>query len=261
MNRVLGMARYEFLMHWRRRPLRVVALTLLFCASAGAVIVSADPDMLSMLTAGQMRDANEMLITLAMIPVVLMLMIFVFPVVMADSAPIDAQTGASELLAATPLMPAQYLAGKLVGLWAAGGAAAFGVMAITAVLWAVTLGAYSIGVYLEIWIVAAAIMALNGGLALLIGATQPTRARAAVLVIAFMSLAIVFGTGSLTDPTFPMLISPARLTVVNTYMINASVTDGSRLISMGVLIPFAAGVVQIGIAFAAVLAWRRQSAS
>jgi len=257
MSRIAGIARYEFLMHWRRRALRVVALTLLLCASAGALIVSADPNIAPLLGAAPVRDGSDVLITLGTLPVVLMLVIFVFPIVIGDSVLIDVQGGTTELLDSTPITVSGYLAGKLLGVWTAGLTAAFAVMVVTGGLWALTLGAYFIGLYLEIWIVAAAIIALNGGLALLIGATQPTRGRAAVLLFGVFALSIVLGTGSLTAPTPLMLISPARLPVVNAYMIDPVGANGLRLVSANVAPAFAAGIVELGVAFAAVWVWMR----
>jgi hypothetical protein len=74
-------------------------------------------------------------------------------------------------------------------------------------VWWLRIGAYDVGLYLEMWIVgAASLVVLNGGFGVLAAAGQPTRRRAILLVavLPFVFIGSGFASGSLLTYANPI---------------------------------------------------------
>jgi hypothetical protein len=194
---ITGIARYEFKMLWRRRALVVLMLSMALILVASPLL-SSDLDAIANL-ANVEEDNVDLALSLTValatwLPMAVML-VFILPVVMADTIPLDRQYHVDELLNTTRITPATYLAGKLLGVWTATLAGLAAIMLIVTAVWVVQVGDFDFDMYLEIWLVnATSITILNGSLGVLLAVGQPNRRRAVLVVIGlFMVLIFVLG--------------------------------------------------------------------
>lgn len=254
-----GMIRYEFKMHWRRRALLVVMLSITLIVLSALVFSGFEPlvddPAFTQDEIDQALSLTVMLVTWLPMSVIL---IFILPVALADTIPLDRQHGVDELINSTPLTPATYLTGKLLGVWLATLAGLTAVMVIITVAWWVQVGGFDLRLYLEIWLVnALSITVMNGGLGVLLAVAQPNRRRAVIFVIGLFAV-IVF-VSSLDFGEFWTLANPVRLTMI-TYFIPddsqdmvANITVFQRDIMMAV----AAGLVQLAVLWGLAWGWLR----
>ena len=119
-------------------------------------------------------------------PVLALLLMLGMPSIVADAVPRDRQLMVRELIDSTGLGPGLYLAGKLLAVWAsvlaglASVALLFGVAA-----WCIH-GPFDLDVYLVMWAVGVAPLALfTSGMSTLLAAGQPSRRRALFVGVAF----------------------------------------------------------------------------
>jgi ABC-type transport system involved in multi-copper enzyme maturation permease subunit len=197
-RQIAAMWLYEWKLHWRRRPLKVVFLTLAISASISTLMI------ISGLSASSMRigDLSGLTLEYALLVKGVFLMstsmamlafmqMLILPLIMVDSAAIDEQDQMMELLRSTPLPGWAYLVGKIGGMWWAGMSAITLSMLIVCVVSWLAMGAYNPIPMLDGWILLSApVLLFNGGFVLLVGATQPTRRRAVG-----MGLGILFLSG------------------------------------------------------------------
>jgi len=203
---IAAMWLYEWKLHWRRRPLKVmlstliavVGITMLIAYDAYIKVMLQGAD-LSQLALDQQMIAKGLAFThmpLAMLTVMQMLVV---PVILCDAIPLDQQDHMDEMLHSTPLPGWAYLVGKIGGLWWAAMSAFLLALTILSGLWFLAVGPFDLRPVLDSWLLLGApIVLFNGGFAALIGATQPTRRRAAIAVIGVFFLSLYIG-GQVTD--------------------------------------------------------------
>jgi hypothetical protein len=210
-----AMAYYETLMQWRRRPVVVLTLALIFNAivlfliSRESLANMQPPPADSAITSTQ-----ALMFTFSMMvwPVNAVVIVFILPALMADVIPLDQTLKTGELLRSLPLTNLTYILGKLAGAWVAVSIGFGIVMILQTVAWML---AYP-GIVLEqvlmmFFFGILPLIVLCGGLGILIGATQPTRRRAFGLVLIVILIAMLAG-GFQADLTNPILyLSPIRI--------------------------------------------------
>ena len=229
---LLGMVRYEFKMHWRRRTLAVLLLAFMSITIVSLLIFLGSVQQFgSRAEAAFTPYVSAYAVLAAWMPLSVGLAL-VLPVMVADTIPLDRQYGVRALLDSLPLPRAVYLAGKLFGLWAALLISLFGTLAITALVWRVSVGAFDARPYLEMGVVGAGALALmNGGLGLLAAVGQPSRRRAIVLLIALLAVFL------LALPTFmdnwdlrqtynSQILNPIRMPIINRYFFGIQIEAG-----------------------------------
>lgn len=256
MQTILSIARFEFLMHWRGRALRVLALTMLVVTAAGMFIYQAVPE--ALLIGSQNTLSVDAVLTFVTFPALIVLIAFVMPVASSETIPIDKHYRTHELFNSLPVTTAQYLSGKLLGYWSAGLAALAITFVVNFTVWLIVLKNFSIVSYVELWIIAAIALILNSGIAILISGTQPNRIRAAALVIGVFMLSTLLLENTSNTLSFAALINLSRGEVIS-YSLNPAGTSGLRLTAPELYLSFAAGFIELALAFTLLWTWRRRA--
>lgn len=196
----LGLIRYEFLLHWRRRALAVLFLASMSLPLLGIFLARnhiGSLDQLLLPAAGlgpeaarQASTASLLMLTWAPLFMVLLMLL---PPVAAETVPRDEQLGVGELLHSLPLSPGVYLGGKLAGLWVSLLAGIAGGLGVVGGVWWFGVGPFDLGVYVQMLALGALPVAgLNSGLSMLLAANQPNRRRAIGVGTVF-SVVCLFG--------------------------------------------------------------------
>lgn len=259
MQKTIGMAYYEALMYWRRRGMRVILLAMLLILFASVLILAGSRQqiegMLNLTEQTAQRDelVNNSAITFLTGPALFALLIFILPVVCSDSIPLDQQQRTGELLDALPLSQVEYLAGKVGGLWLVMAAGMLIIAIIHGLLWRVAISSFDIVRYSEIWIGALIIMLLNGGLGVLLAALQPTRVRAALMVMGLLILSIfvvaALARGESSGTIFGYL-DPARFALLQHFLQHPYEPNAlARVTSLPVLGTFFVGILELAAVF------------
>jgi hypothetical protein len=270
-TQLLGMTRYEFKMHWRRRALLVTTLALGVCIGFMILIAGNDFRQVNLsnssAAARQIITSGIILSIWAPIGVTLALLL---PIMIADTIPLDRQTGVRELLNTLPLAPSTYLLGKLLGACAAVLAGMSILMVVSGLAWWLQVGPYDLGKYLEMWVVGVfSITVMNGGLGVLVAAGQPTRRRAISVVVGVMALFFFVLTFTPDPDSLTSLLSIIRLPIINYYIFSntpsalagqsVSGLSGNNLLPsvQTVALTIVAGIVELVIVGVVVWGWTR----
>jgi ABC-type transport system involved in multi-copper enzyme maturation permease subunit len=199
LNQIWGMAVYEFRMHWRRRALKVFTLTLLLINAVTVFIIAESfssatlPIEASELLTQTGLIANGVLLVMLTVGPLTTIAIYMFPIMVAEVVPLDKQYHMDEKLNALPLHHATYLFGKILGMVLAGLVAFGGATLFLVIGWYWQAGAFYPSYFALAIGVAFFLMLANSTLAILLGATQPTRLRAIVVVIIVAIGAFIVG--------------------------------------------------------------------
>jgi hypothetical protein len=265
LTQLAGMAKYEFKMHWRRRALWVITLTMLvitgFAAMLGGTEIGGLVDKLA--EAGGLTDTAQVRLFMVLFATwvsVAVLLSFIFPIAVADTIPLDRQLQIRELLDSLPLHSSIYLLGKLLGIWLAAFAGVILSLPITAAIWWITAGSYDVGKYAQMWLIGgAALIVLNGGLIVLAAAGQPTRRRAfaaavVVYILPFLFVGRSLRIGITFDPV--AYIDPLRAPIITRYT-NLSAGDQFAFVSPEVSLTILVGLVELVIVGVLVWGWMR----
>jgi ABC-type transport system involved in multi-copper enzyme maturation permease subunit len=257
-----AMARYEFLMHWRRRVLVVATLSLaVICIFAMLISSSATREFGEKL--GTTVDYTGINIVSFFGLIVYFVMIALFTPIAADAVPLDHHVGISELIRTLPVKHETYLIGKLVGMFVSILVGVLIAMVLLGVVARVALGAYDLPSYINMWVFAVLPLAfLNPGLCLLVGASQPTRKRAAmvgglVAILCFVSFTSSVNT-SLAGESLTLLdlFNPARPAILR-YLMPSAGSITSDLISP-VVLTFAVGLLELALIGGATWLWMQR---
>ena len=249
---IRAMAYYEFRMLWRERALLVITLALLFMSLisswiALSEIVQRNDSAFDVLVDAELSIA-QIIVFLIWGPVGASLALLL-PIFMADVIPKDRQIGVRELFDALPVANGTYLLGKLVGAWLAVGSSMVIIMVIIGVLWFARAGTFDLQTYLDMWLWGALpLVIINGGLGTLLAATQPTRRRAILVMIAISIGLLFFGFGNLESNSMALLRGPVLF-----YFLNVDVEVSQQLFWQTLLV----GLAQLLIAWVAVWGWLR----
>jgi len=172
-----AIARYELLMHWRGRAILVMTLAMLVMTIIPVILVQHQ-------LPGEINSADVSAKGMVFIifTTVASVLLFIMPVVLANSIPKDRQLNVHEILASTPLSPAVYLNGKLLGSWLTVISGVVVVAAAAALAWGLLVGGFNVALYLQTWLVAGLpIIIINIGMVVLL-ASPLSDLRLAVLV-------------------------------------------------------------------------------
>ncbi len=181
-NQLWGIMWYELWLQWRRRSLLLmglcfVAILLLFLFLITNELEPPPPEMREIAV-----TAATFSLILGVTPVALLLMLLALPPIVAEAIARDQQLGVAELRDTLPVSIGLYLAGKVLGVWAAVTLMVTLAAVITGVFGWLRLGGLYFGPYVRIWlttILPAGLFA--SGLSVLLAAGHPTRKRAALL--------------------------------------------------------------------------------
>ena len=266
LRQMLAMAGVEFQLHWRRRALLVITLSLLVLPTLSAVFVRGELAA-SGGTATALgpigRDSTTVAIVYGTWGALYVVLAVLLPPVVAEAIPRDRQLGVRELLDSLPLTAGAYLAGKLLGAWLALAAALGAAMLVIGALWLVLVGRFSPGPYLHLWLVGALGLALiNAALGVLLAGTQPNRRRAVLVGVAVSMVVLFFlGTDLQRDSdTARFLLSPARPALFNYYLfgwLEVPPQFGTVVTARHVWLTLLAGAGQCAAIAGALWAWLR----
>ncbi|MCB9455084.1 MAG: ABC-2 transporter permease [Anaerolineaceae bacterium] len=221
---IAAMIRYEFRLHWRGRALLVIILALLVMNGVTALVMSQSGDSMP---AGLVINHSAM--AWATVGVTLA---FLLPIIVSDTIPKDRQLGVRELLDTLPMTRAVYLLGKVLGVYAAVLLGLLVVMLITGVLDLLLFGEVNLSRFLEIWLIGAmAMVILNGGLGVLLPASQPNRRRAVVLVIAVLILSFALSGTGFESGSIDTYFNPVRPPIIMYYLTGVAGTFGGAAVS------------------------------
>jgi hypothetical protein len=242
---------YEIRMHWRGRALLVIMLSLAVINLATALIMKDAMVNLS-------GDLTEAIVAIAWIPLNVTVALLL-PLALADSIAKDTQWDVREIIDSTPLPNSSYLLGKLLGAWGASALGLLGLAIASGVMWWLVIGPFSLGPYVSMWLTGAlALVVINGGLGVLLPATQPTRRRATAFAgIAFGLL--MLPAMNINAPLLVQYFSPLRLPMILYYVsgLGGDATAISSFTYDDTLMTIAAGVIELVVVGAAVWGWFR----
>ena len=267
-----GLIRYEVVLQWRQRmltgvTLSLIALPLIMYALFGQN--NAAEVQRTWITAGGIATDAALTVTtryavmygaMAMYVIVLL----VLPVVSADVIAKDRHYGVRELVDSLPLTMGTYLAGKLLGWWAAAASGLVLSMIIVGVGMWILIGPYHIDQFAGTWLAFGwGIGLINSGLSLLLVAGQPTRRRAIILGVVFAALCL-FANISLIGQSDPLwnLLSPGRHAISIHFMLEAWRDQVTAQIAptTDVLWALLGGVIEIAVVWTIVWAWLKRRA-
>jgi len=262
LSQLRGMIVYEFKMHWRRRSLLVLTLSMLLMALFTSLFGGESTvNMLDAVSGSSVSEENaNFAFTIAVMIAVWMplgvVLAFVLPILISDTIPLDRQYRVDELLNTLPLSPSTYLLGKLLGGWLAVLSGLALAMVIGTGSWLLQSRAFDLWLFAQTGLVVClSLTILNGGLGLLLGASQPNRRRAIILtIIAFVIFSVFIGSSSLT------LASPIRWELI-TYFIPIETEGLEELPDLGitkeVILTIVWGIAELIALFAMLWAWLR----
>lgn len=221
-----AMIRYEFLLQWRRAVLPALAVAWLVTPVLGAFIeLETFRGYQTALARGTLApEVARADITARLVPVtwlgVALVSMVLLPLAVANTIPRDREAGVRELLDTLPLSPGVYLTGKLFGLWLS----LFAGLALAALVagsvWRLVIGPFNVGLYLELWLVnAALVLFINAGLSMLLAAGQPTSRRATMVGSVVVLLALAGLGFAFVDPGWRQWFNPARPAVHLYYLL------------------------------------------
>ena len=212
------MLRYEFLMQWRR-PALVAVVGGLVCTPLFGWLISGEQfaGQSAAVAAGTLSaEAARAAITAEVIPFVWlgawMVLMLLVPIVVADTVPKDRQFGVRELLDSLPLATGTYLGGKLLSLWASLLAGIVLAMLIAGGAWQFGVGAFNWDIFIELWLIGAAGLALvNSGLSMLLAVGQPSNRRAVLVGVGFTAASLaMIGLAFILPGTFWRVMNLSR---------------------------------------------------
>lgn len=200
---LLGLMRYEMLMQWRRGALRVILVMFILAPLLAALLVLASMQQMDMSATQWSEFYNpEFRFTAMAIFIVLPLAPLIFialPVLVADSIPIDRQLGTRDLFDVLPLERRVYLLGKVLGVWG-GLLLTFGLaIVVLGIAFRLMHGPFSLGVWVLLWVVGIAPMALiTSGISMLFSAGYPRRRPAVMTAFALIPIFVhLFASSSM----------------------------------------------------------------
>ncbi len=251
---ITHIARYEVQLHWRGRALLVMMLAILVMNGITALVMSQSSDSMP---PGLVINHSAM--AWATIGVTLA---FLLPVIISDTVPKDRQFGVRELLDTLPVSRGVVLLGKLLGVYAAVLSGLAVIMLITGALDLLLFGEVNVSSFLEIWLVGTTGMViLNGGLGVLLPATQPNRRRAVVLVIAVLILSFALSGSGFESGSMDTYFNPIRPSIIMYYLTGVAGTFGGSAVSQftreDVWLSIGAGLVELVVIGLAVWGWSR----
>jgi len=194
-QQLLGMIRYELLMAWRRGSSRVILVViagmplLAYFAFVSSAYKQAEE--IAQLTADGARwyrTAMTISDNVFLIPVI----IFLVPLLYAETIPLDRQWRVRELLGALPLPRGGYLAGKMLAVWASLTATLLVAAAINVGMSLAYRGSFEVGPLAMFWTLGLGLMTLFGSqMGVMLAASQPDRRRA--ILMGMLAIVISFG--------------------------------------------------------------------
>jgi len=194
-TQILGIARYEFVMRWRTRGMKVFILapivmfvlammTMRNGMSGLLPFEMADPSM----TLEQLLLARGEVLVFVASALFVVPAIYMFPILAADAVPVDEQIGVKEILTALPISDTVYLIGKALGVTFAGLSAQLATLGIIGIIYRFWNGAYNPLPYIDLVIGISTALTLLTSFAVFVGASQKSARRATALVIALLIL-------------------------------------------------------------------------
>lgn len=192
-RQILGVAKYEFIMRWRTRGMKVFILapTVMF-VFAMVVLLNDTGNLIPIHASDGLMSEQQLLLARGEVLVFLASALFVvpsiymFPILAADTVAVDEHIGVMEILGALPMSDSVYLIGKALGVTGAGLAAQLGTMLIVGIIYRFWNGAYNPWPFIDLIIGMSIALALLTCLAVFIGASQTSARRAIALVIALL---------------------------------------------------------------------------
>jgi ABC-type transport system involved in multi-copper enzyme maturation permease subunit len=215
---ISAIVRYETKLLWRARIAPIVLLLLL------ALSVT---NVLSLTTTGRVT-LDSMLRNYDQVGAVIFFvwsplgsaLALLLPLIVADTIPRDKHYGVWELLQSLPLGSGSYLTGKIVGVCSLLLVGVWGIALIAGLLWSATLGTYDPAPYLHMVIFGiGSLIVMNGGLGVLLTATQPTRRRAIAIVIFMLVIPAMLALDNIVGiKTLAGMLLPTRRVILLHYL-------------------------------------------
>lgn len=266
-RQMIGMAAYEFRMHWRRRTLQVATLSLMGLSLIILLVLgNAVVEIFSDIGAAS-PDASRNIVPFFWVPVYFVILVLYGPM-MAEVIPLDQNVGVRELLDSLPLKREIYLTGKLLGMFLALLSSLLTTALVVGVASWFVYGGFDIPAYIQMWLIGVIPMALlNPGLSLFLAAGQPSRRRAAAIGggLAIISMALFAGSVNtmLRGQPNPLLdsLNPARPAILR-YFLPANVNGDAigTVISTGgsdIVTALMVGLIELLLAGSVIWWWMR----
>ncbi len=189
-----GMVRYEFIRNWRRKGLPMMMIIWLVAVVWGTTLFTG-PDFFQ--PGAELLEGSALVrkvgitlnILIASGGISSIFAIFTLSILAAEIMPIDRQLGVMEWFDTLPLGPAHYLAGKILGLWAAVFSGVLAIAILSGIAHYVLIGPFDLTAFTRLWLGSLMLISLYiSGLSALVTSWLQSR-RWAVFV--GMGLAIV----------------------------------------------------------------------
>jgi pimeloyl-ACP methyl ester carboxylesterase len=222
LSQMLGIIRYEFLMRWRTRAIKVfvlapLVLTVMFLwAMTDLTTIFPNLGNLSLYPPEATALIKGEMLVVVVSAIFFVPAFYMFPVLVTDSFPSDKRLGVDEMVNALPLSYLVRLVGRMLGNALAGIAGLSLALLIVALLWLLRYGSYAIEPLVDYLIGVVMASSLMTAGAVLLGASQPTSRRAVALAISLLILPEFFQSFDLVN-----LIQPSRSKFLLLYSMQA----------------------------------------
>lgn len=228
LQQLSAVTHYDFLIHWRQRTI-LLSYIVLTVTCLGVALLSGASGVIGLPEDMRLQASTSSMAILY--PVIHIFSIFLLPLVMADTFARDRQYEMRELLIATPMANSVYALGKLFGLFLTITLGTLTLAFALGAVWWLLIHPFDVGVYLNVWLLRIyPVMLLNGGLAVLVAAGQPTRRGAVTFAMAFGILSVfMLGVGMGYETQ-----------ILDYFNLGRPVMLKSHVLSLGRLIPTAA---------------------
>ena len=152
-----GMVRYEFIRNWRRKGLPMMMIIWLVAVVWGTTLFTG-PDFFQ--PGAELLEGSALVrkvgitlnILIASGGISSIFAIFTLSILAAEIMPIDRQLGVMEWFDTLPLGPAHYLAGKILGLWAAVFSGVLAIAILSGIAHYVLIGPFDLTAFTRLWL-------------------------------------------------------------------------------------------------------------
>lgn len=235
LSQLIGVAKYEFLMHWRR-PALFAAMLPVTLIGLLVTILSRETTKMALEQAVQgtatltdaLAGASGFALVITIWPVLYLSVMMMAGLMVADVMPRDRQLGVAPLLRSLPMPLWVNLGGKVIGMWLAAGAMLTAGLVIVCATWWALIGPFALERVFAMWVFGTLpLLILGPTLTVLLAAGQATRRQALFVGIVLMLMMLVmmgnigaFSTGrdALNVETAWRYLNPARPGMLTYFM-------------------------------------------
>jgi len=259
--KLLGLVRYETLMHWRRGAIWLAVALVAVILLCGPALFKPLIERASICVGPEEMCRVTPAVTSLIWQATLMLVSLSLPVLFAETIPLDRHYNVCDLLDSLPLTRGTYLTGKVAGAWASGLLPLAGVALLDGVFGRGAHGPSGVGNYLVVWGLGLMPLVIYlTAFSVLLASGLATRRFAGFIGVGVAALIIFSPLLAFQLPGGTMTLWPHQF-LVRQFGLVQSLAQAESGLSGAAPAPFArqllSGVLQIALVWLAAWGWRQ----